>query len=201
MDAGFLLPVDSHLDSRYDPGMNMEEVKEALAWACLGRSPEVTVGPTRHELEDEIDPLEVRVAFVDDDMDEIIFRAIISAFGSYFAGRNHHPNSRVVFSLMNRWISARWAVGSPWAAWPVKESSASEVAFSAMTFFAATTSIKHKVPAAETSGPLCYIIKRSPGVQLRTEAAPSREHKSGSCHQSVALHNIPFSLKEPAFRD
>lgn len=104
---GFLL-VDTTPRSRYDPGMDMDiqEVHKAIIWACPGRTPGITVGPTRHPLEDDINTLEVRVGFVDDDMDDIIFRSIISAFESYFAGKNTHPNIRVVFSLKNRWVSA-----------------------------------------------------------------------------------------------
>lgn len=83
----------------------MQDVERMIAWICPGRSPELGIARPRHPLEDGTN-YELRISFTDDDMDEIIFREILTAYTGYHAGLTTCSQNRVVFALMNRRITA-----------------------------------------------------------------------------------------------
>ena len=81
------------------------QVRGILAWICPGRRPQVEIAKPRHPLVDEV-VNEVRISFTDDDMDEIIFREMLTAYTGYHASRSECSRDRIVFALMNRRITA-----------------------------------------------------------------------------------------------
>ncbi len=81
------------------------DIRGMLAWVCPGRAPKISVARPRHPLVDGTNH-EIRISFTDDDMDDVIFREVLIAYTGYHASRPKCSQNRVVFSLMNRRITA-----------------------------------------------------------------------------------------------